>query len=637
MTPAPRLRYAFTPSPNPIRASAPDATSFVEIQVMVSNPGDPLALQELSIQIGDKSASGVLTTDPLLPQPDPLPGGWSCDPAGDALILTPPAQIVAPLVFTLARMEVDETPGTVPITVKEVSEDGSTIATDDTSYSLVKLPSDWVVTDFWADPPSLDAAHTPVTLQWQVTELGRDSAYQVQAGDGTVIGPITVDDHGVGSALTGPLEGSERFDLARLVKKNVLEPKPVATLTVRFGAPWISPYSHKEVQGTVAFLHWATGNAARCSVEFRGRTVEDGAPVDTWVDGYPLFVGLDSDGHVPTVTALGASLSATPQSFDFPEVAVATPRRQNVAGGSGAVAFAADGRQLFVGCAAGVMMLDPATGAASGMLQAWMMPVPPTVLAVVPSTGDVAVVGPPVQGPYGPQNFTVVMSLAQPDWPGAASEKGPRAGIAAWGEWIVTSDTQGAVWVEHPGGAGGADHEPHSCGSVTVGSRSPALAVASNATLLAGGVDGTLTVADLSALEAVDYMDPFTTRPVVVGAAPVAIGTGKVAVAVAAHAPVGIAVSQDGRLAHVDVAARSVGTPQPVLPSGVTSVALTPDGRYAIAGLADGHLAAVDVVSATMGPGLLPVGFAPVTVAVSPLWPRGPIAAAGAKGELLLL
>lgn len=358
------LRYAFIPSPNPIRASLPDKQSTIDLQVIISNPGLPVKLREVSIQIGGESAAGTLSTAPL--RTPHLPGGWTVEVDDNTLLLTPTQQIDSPLAFTLPQITINATEGIVPITVTEAPPQGNPVK-DDTTYSLVKQPADWVVTNFWASPPSLDAVNSPVTLWWSVTTLGRDSDYQVKAGDGTVSEPVRPDDSGRCSTKSLRLHDTTRFELVRLVKdRDKVTQETVAELTVRLDAPTFTAH-HAKVSGSIAILQWTTSGAKYCEIYVDGTRVEGNAPADTWESGYPLFLGLTSQPRFVELVAVGTS--ATSDRFQIGDLRVGS--LQTVAGGRagpGTVAMSPDGTHAYVGADGAIVAVDLATGTVAAML-----------------------------------------------------------------------------------------------------------------------------------------------------------------------------------------------------------------------------------------------------------------------------
>lgn len=622
------LRYAFVPSPNPIRASAPQATSFVDLMVIVSNPHAPVALAELSIEIGDKSASGVLSTSALpSPAPSPLPGGWACEVDGHTLLLTPPSQILAPLTFTLPHIEVDETAGTVPITIQEAPPQGPTLK-DATSYSLVKQPSDCVVTNFWSDPPTVDAANSPVTLAWTVTALGGNSEYQVRSGDGTVSGPFAPDASGRCSTRIAELQRTEEFVLVRLVRRGgKLEARPVADLVVRLDAPWVSPYSRVDVTGSIATLRWATSGVERCVVYVAGREVDADAPADTWVHGYPLFIGITEDGRDVRLEGHGASATASRYPFDFGAVAVGAPRRvTGGAAGSGAVAVDAHGAHAYVGVDAGFVEVDLATGTARGPLAGGMIgPFPCTGLAWVPGLRLLALIAAwPDRSP-----IFVTWDPMSPDawadlWLQDEIGHGPGQAVAAaqsvlYGAYHGPRDLSVAHGKSAPDVTFAAWWQPGDVCSLA--------ATTDGTSLVAGGAGGQIRLFDVTSGPFGPDVPP-----------PIPLGDGPAIAAAAAHVPVAAVACGGARTLTAIAAPHPRVSGQPIeLPGTPTALALAPDGKLAFVGFADGGVVSVDLGARTVVGAPFAMGFPVAGIGVSPIWPKGPVIVTGAGGEIALL
>src|SRR5262249_28061949 len=151
-----------------------------------------VSLQQLTIDIPTgEEASRTISTARDLPAPSydtSIP--WTISSAGELVTIVPSTgpsgSVTGPIVFTLPSISVNQTPGTVPITITEA---GSSKAIDSNTYRIVKQPADFPVTRFWADPPSLDIVEQPVTLYWSCTEDGQHDAYGLEIVSTTATRP----------------------------------------------------------------------------------------------------------------------------------------------------------------------------------------------------------------------------------------------------------------------------------------------------------------------------------------------------------------------------------------------------------------------------------------------------------------
>jgi len=173
-----QLKYSFTSDPTPIRASVGGSSpGAVDLEIMVSNSGtDVVTLGKIFIRIPvGENIAGDLSSSPDLPPPEVEAGGdWEIGSHGDMVTIVPKpgtrGEITSAIIFSLKEIVVNEEPGVVPITITEVAPSGEKVS-DKNSYSLVKLESDFPVTNFYAVPNilrNLDKPVTPPLIRWPI-------------------------------------------------------------------------------------------------------------------------------------------------------------------------------------------------------------------------------------------------------------------------------------------------------------------------------------------------------------------------------------------------------------------------------------------------------------------------------------
>jgi hypothetical protein len=181
-----RLAYAFLPNSNPIRATVQGGNpNRVDLQVIVSNPTlSTISMARMTIEIptGEES-SRAISTAPSLPTPTydtSIP--WTISSSAGTDTIAPRAgaigQVLSPIIFTLPGIQVNETPGTVPLTITEFPPSPAPKVVD-TSQSLLEQRADFPVISFTATPPILNDLELPVTLTWACTDQGKQDAYSV--------------------------------------------------------------------------------------------------------------------------------------------------------------------------------------------------------------------------------------------------------------------------------------------------------------------------------------------------------------------------------------------------------------------------------------------------------------------------
>src|SRR3954452_23999863 len=143
------LAYAFLPTPNQILASVPGSNPYtVSLQVLVSLPSTtPVVVSHITIQIPTgQNTSMDISTALTLPQPVyPTGGTWTVSVASDTLTIKPASgntiTVTSPIIFTLPGIQINDTPGTVPLTITEFYPSPAPKVTDSTTYSVLKQPA----------------------------------------------------------------------------------------------------------------------------------------------------------------------------------------------------------------------------------------------------------------------------------------------------------------------------------------------------------------------------------------------------------------------------------------------------------------------------------------------------------------
>jgi hypothetical protein len=143
--PSLQLEYQFKSTPDLILASAAGSNpNTVDPEVMISNRSlSGTAMREIIIQIptGEESRLAISMARDL---PDPcydtaIP--WTISSSGSVVTIQPKAgasgTLTGPIIFTLPGIQVNQTPGTVPITITEYNAPAPE-RVDDSTYSLYK-------------------------------------------------------------------------------------------------------------------------------------------------------------------------------------------------------------------------------------------------------------------------------------------------------------------------------------------------------------------------------------------------------------------------------------------------------------------------------------------------------------------
>jgi hypothetical protein len=651
------LDYHFDPVPSRIRASTDNATSTIDLTITISPLGGDVAVSELEIAIGTRD--NPLADAPFpAPYPDPSTSGWGYDANQDPPRLKPPVPFTKPLVYTYRDVEVDATVGPVPISVTEV-QDGQPVTDSDTYAHVLYKNTPDLIESFGASPPSFSARDTAVTLSFVVAPSGQSLTYQLTSDIGWQSGVLTVDANGSGSVRSGELPWTTRFWLKAIdnssgapviVQTSGLTVPLVDVPTITGGVP--------QITGRFATLHWITTFAASCSVYFGGHEVASGAPPDTWTNGFPLYLGL-GDAPDVTVVAVGAT------GLQSPPLPVGTlqpddPVRLNGAAGSGAIAVSDDGGQAFVGTNAGFTAVDLQGKTVSTL-------VPTGDGAPIPSCGGVAYIpgipDSPRASPWVVTYTGQTVVFVCPHDPSKWAAGLPAAGYGSMTVYgpIAYSDL-GAVLVVcatetdaasgtlglYPLQAWGNDVQSISGGFVDVAG---AAVVGRNCNC--DDPNGPQTSpgappASMAAFAGVDFQIIGDTAGgvLLVGpkfniGMPAGVGHGRVTVGMTGI--YGVAGASDGTVATFAADVASELFPwephgKPVVVSGtIAAVGVAPDGSRAFVATAEGTLQSVDVVGGKVDHGTYTLGFTPAAVAVSPLWPAGPVIVTGSGGEIVLL
>jgi hypothetical protein len=296
-----QLKYVFTPSPNPIRASVGGANANkIDLTVMVSNPSpEPVQVETITIEIpmGEESARS-LSANPDLPAPSydtTLP--WTITSSADTVTLTPASgRVVDYVIFTLEGIVVNDTPGVVPLTITETAPK----VTDGKTYELVKREPDFPITNFYTTPQTLYDLEQTVTIYWECSEQGEQYAYSLHSDswqprnclDG---GDCYTCQDGQNGVQTPPLDQDTTFALyvietdssgGRTIYQTLYTPVQIKTPSVDNNS-----YLEQSTSGSgrLARLHWVAYNAAKCTILLEGEVLVDNAPTDTYLKGYTVL------------------------------------------------------------------------------------------------------------------------------------------------------------------------------------------------------------------------------------------------------------------------------------------------------------------------------------------------------------
>jgi DNA-binding beta-propeller fold protein YncE len=403
-----KLRYAFLPNPNPIRASVAGANpGQIDLLVIITNPGDsPLATSSIDIHIPVGKEDGNRLSNSSLPQATSTVTGWQFASTGSDLVMTPAGDtgtIAGSLLLTLPAIQVNATPGVVQLKVTEYYADGMS-ATDPLTYVLVKKPSDFAVTAFTASRTVLYDIDQSVTLTWACTALGQKLDYSVHTDgwhprDCENAGRCFSYMDGIAGVTTPELTGPTDYTLDVIEADPGGDRKVIASLqtSVDVQTPAISTASHGlgSRSGRIARLYWHAWNASSCVVHVDGDDVDVQAPLDTYEQGYFHLLAGPADNHSLGLTAI-ATAGKAQTYLPFGDIRAHDPQIVSLDPESypTSIAMTPDGLHAFVVGADNVFSVDTARAQAHVVL-----PVSgPATVAITPggavalvTTGDGAV------------------------------------------------------------------------------------------------------------------------------------------------------------------------------------------------------------------------------------------------------
>ncbi len=606
-----QLKYVFTPDPSPIYQSADGANpNTVDLGVIVSNATEEtVALEKIQIEIPvGADVSGDLSSATTLPSPVYDTSTFSnLDITSSGSVVTIQTKdgtnltvsVIQPLTFTLSGIQVGTVYGTVQLTVTEFPPSGPKVMD---TYSLQKQQVTMPVTNFWADPPTLDDLDQAVTLHWSCNDLGKNYSYGLGAPDWQ---PRDCANTGNCFSVQDGLNGVQSPGLSRTTEFTLTvyqasdgSRKSVGTLTtkVQVLVPLIVPDSSQAIcfSGTYARLNWLATNASKCMVYLDGGVtpIDDDAPVNTYLTGY--YLRIPSPGqHSLSVTALGRSDSRAQAQHTFPPFNAAGSGPRVVATGKthSAVAITPDGTLALAACADddSVTVIDIAT--LTPRPQA--IPVGGGPIAITPD-GTLALC-------ISPNRTVTVIEIATltpgsqviPVCPGGDEFQGPAAiaitpdgtlALVACAEYSVTVIDIATLT---------AEPQP------ILLSRSGGLGIQS----MAITPDGKLAICQQQSLDVDGY------KPAIVIDIAARNQSGTIA---AGYTPLDVAITPDGTLAlFADYAADNViftdiatGTTEAISVGegqGPRAIAITPDGSLAIVAInSDDNLILIDIAKRTV-------------------------------------
>ena len=634
------LDYAFVPSTTPILASAPGANpNTIDLQVIVSNPGlSAHLLSGITIQIptGQESSRDISTSTSLPSPTYDTSSPWSITTSGSTIAIAPVSgasgMVSTPVTFTLPAIQVDETPGTVPITITEVPPPPAPRVSDATTYTLLKEPADFPITSFWVDPPALDNVDQPVTLYWTCSDQGKQDAFGLRiAGLGGAAGQVStgvstarlpgsngsptlndcVSDGTCYTALDGeqgvtyaPVDQTTTFALDAVQTTSWGQRTVVATVeaTVQVTVPTISQSSYllASPSGRLVRLHWLALNADWCTLQLDGETLDRAAPTDTYQDGYPVFLPDDPahpGGTVSHQFAVIAHTAAGPAqaSFIFPTVTVTPTATMRTGVGPLAVAISPGSLRALIANfsvqSVTVLSFDSSPPAPKtipvGLWPVWIAITPDGSTAIVCCLQSQSVWQVDIADGGASQTSVQVTEPTAV----AITPDGSYALIAdAAASQILVVDVTTWEQVADP---------------IPTGPGPGAVAITPDGTraFIANTNGSTVTVIDVASRQALANAIEVGQRPVRVAFTP----DGRLAL---------VTVASSNRVAVIDVASGQV---QGAIPVGndPLGIAITPDGSHAIVANVEGNALTV-IEIASKATWTLPVGNGPTSVAVAP-------------------
>jgi hypothetical protein len=335
-----KLKYAFNPTPNPIRASAKGANANqITLQVMIDRPGPgapDVTVEKIEIQIPMGSGlDHVLSAGSNLPSPTYDPN-YDCSSqwkittptdGGDTVTIQPQpgasGTVGSAIIFYLGDIngltgiKVNEVPGFVQITITEHYAPKVQLKDGDT-FKLEKNTTEFFITRFYADNPMLHQQHQTTKIYWSCSDPGKkDFVFRLRSvADFTDPGFIwrandclgSLDcfdcDTGTSGVETPELDESTIFalDLISSDTGGVKLIRHTLYLTVAVTVPTVdAAYIKKYFSGRIVSLNWSAVNSDRCAVEVDGNRIDDNAPTDTYDAGYFVEISDTTGAHLPTV------------------------------------------------------------------------------------------------------------------------------------------------------------------------------------------------------------------------------------------------------------------------------------------------------------------------------------------------
>jgi YVTN family beta-propeller protein len=334
--------------------------TIMDLDVMVSAPSpDAVSMQQIDIEIPTgQEGMGWISTARELPAPGfdhKIP--WDVSVDASTITITPhphthdqeqrSGEIDAPIVFKLAGIQINETPGAVPITITEFPVSGPATIVDSHTYQLEKQPSDTLAMNFTVSPAVLTDLDQQVTLTWDCSLQGQACSFGLRAehdsGHASVATSTAAasaplrscvrDDScydwhdGKTGVLYGPVNQPTTFwldvvqtnPLGQKVRVKTLEARAELNLPSFASSSLTSSPSRR-----LAWLHWLATDAGYCTVQLDNTIVDDHAPTDTYSDGYLVALSGTTGAQEPLVTAYTPAGTA-PKMQSFGQVQLRPP------------------------------------------------------------------------------------------------------------------------------------------------------------------------------------------------------------------------------------------------------------------------------------------------------------------------
>jgi YVTN family beta-propeller protein len=579
-----QLKYLFTSTPPTIVASAQGNAplNVVNLEVTITNPTtSAIQLTAISIQIPCGGQPGedadMLSDNPDLPSPDyDDNSGWSGSTLADTVSFSLPAAGIpgsGSFSFSLSGIQVDRTPGTVPITIVE---DGTSKTIDNKTYALEKQTNTAPITSFYAQPATLNTVDETVNLFWECTAAGSTYAYCVHSDSWNTQQPNACLNNntcnsctdGSTGIQTGPVSETTVFYLDVIQRNNDGSRTIYQTnqTKVQMSLPTFSSVSYNEIflSGRVLRLHWLAVNAAYCTVELDGVVIVNTAPIDTYEDGYWVVLNTTEAGlHQVTVKAYAsAAAGSTYATHNYPLVSLDAIVTIQTNGGP-YIAITPDGTKALVPTSSvlsnSIALVDIASSTVSSTLK---LKATPTGVAIT-TDGTRAFV------PIGDTPNKVIVI----DLPGMTVEK-----TIPW------------------------DGNPTD------------IAITPDGTLaLVSGINpietNSLTVIDISSMTVEAKTIPVNST----------IDDIAQSVVITPDGTLALTGNDPDTVTIVDIATRSAVTTVTVPTGGECGIAVTPDGKFALAANVGGNVVSLIDLASKSVVATIPVGNSPTGIAMLPI------------------